>query len=56
MTEGVLGTSINALDTKLVSVFSANHLTWREKVRKSVRELKFWARQSKFWSRNGKAS
>ena len=51
----VLRTSIIALDTKLVSVFSPNSLTWKEKVRKRVRRLTFWIRNSTFWNRNGKS-
>ena len=44
MIEGVLGTSVTALETKLLSVF----VDLKEKVRKNVRKLKF------LMNRNGK--
>ena len=50
MIEGVLGTSVTALETKLLSVF----VDLKEKVKKNVRKLKFLIRQSTSLNRNGK--
>ena len=55
MIEGVLGTSVIALETKLVSVFVGESLHLKEKVRKNVKRLKFLIRQSTSSNRNEKS-
>ena len=55
MIEVVLGASVIALETKLVSVFVGEFLHLKEKVRKNVKRLTFLIRQSTTSNRNEKS-
>lgn len=55
MIEVVLGASVIALETKLVSVFVSEFPHLKEKVRKNVKRLTFLIRQSTTSNRNEKS-
>ena len=55
MIEVVLGASVIALETKLVSVFVGEFPHLKEKVRKNVKRLTFLIRQSTTSNRNEKS-